>query len=319
MITIELMMKFLSRTRAATSRAATRRTSAALPSVRGSLMPPPPAASAPHGLAEQLDERGLLPGEVGDPAGAQCGGQHGLVVGPVGQLEQRVAVPLGDDADAGQLGRPVRGGVRDDDAQQPAGLPAAQLLDGAGRDHVAAGEDADGVAQPLDEVELVAGEDDRDALAALLEQRLGEGVDADRVEAGERLVEDEDLGPADERGGELDALLVAEGQLLHLVAPALAQAEPVDPLGGRVGRLGRAQPVQAGEVGDLLADLHLRVEPALLRHVADPAAGLEVQRAAVPAHLPGVGADQPHGDAHRGRLAGPVGRRRSRTSTRARR
>ena len=72
--------------------------------------------------------------------------------------------------------------------------------------------------------------------AALLEQRLGEGVDADRVEAGERLVEDEHLGPADQRGGELDALLVAQRQLLHRVAAALAQAEPARPTRRRRAR-----------------------------------------------------------------------------------
>ena len=44
-ITTELMMKFLSRKRAEISRPATSRTSAALPSMRGSLMPPPPAGS----------------------------------------------------------------------------------------------------------------------------------------------------------------------------------------------------------------------------------------------------------------------------------
>ena len=71
---------------------------------------------------------------------------------------------------------------------------------------------------------------------ALLEQRLGEGVDADRVQPGERLVEDEHLGPADQGGGELDALLVAQRQLLHRVAAALAQAQALDPLGGGTRR-----------------------------------------------------------------------------------
>ena len=202
---------------------------------------------------------------------------------------------------------PVRTGVGDDDPQQAAGLLAAQLLDAPGGDHPPAGEDADGVAEPLDEVELVAGEDDRDSAPGLLEQRLGERVDADRVQPGERLVEDQHLGPADQRGGQLHPLLVAERQLLHRVAAPLPQAEPVDPLarGPRGG--GAVQPVQPGEVGDLLADLHLRVEPALLRHVADAAADLLVQRPALPAHVAGVGADQPHGDAHRRRLAGAVG------------
>jgi hypothetical protein len=45
MITIELMMKFLSRRRAEISRAATSRTSAVLLNGRGSVMPPPPRGS----------------------------------------------------------------------------------------------------------------------------------------------------------------------------------------------------------------------------------------------------------------------------------
>ena len=98
----------------------------------------------------------------------------------------------------------------------------------AGHD-LAAGQDADGVAEPLDEVQLVAGEDDGHPAPALLQQRLGEGVDADRVEAGEGLVEDEHVGLADQGGGQLHALLVAQRQLLHPVAAALAQPEPLGP------------------------------------------------------------------------------------------
>ncbi len=232
------------------------------------------------------------------------------------ELEQRVAGPLGDDPDAGQPGGPVRRGIRDDDPQQPAGLPAAQLVDGAGGDHAAAGEDADRVAQPLDQVELVAGEDDGHALAGLLEQRLGEGVDADRVQPGERLVEDQHLGPADQRGGQLDPLLVAQRQLLDGVAAALAQAEPLDPLAGGPRGGGGVQPVQPGEVGDLLADLHLRVEPALLRHVADPAADRLVQRPALPAHLAGVGAARAPSRSASSSSCRRRWSRRSRTSTR---
>jgi hypothetical protein len=65
--------------------------------------------------------------------------------------------------------------------------------------------------------------------------------------------------------------------------------------------------VQPGEVRQLLADPHLRVEAALLRHVADPPADVVVQRAAAPAHLAGVRAGEAHSDPHRRRLAGAVG------------
>jgi hypothetical protein len=135
------------------------------------------------GLAEQLDERGLAPGEVGDPPGAQRRGEHRLVVGAVAELEQGVAGLLGHDAHARDGGGPAGPRVGYDDPQHPARLAAAQLLHGPGGDHAAAGEDADGVAQPLDEVELVAGEHDRHPGAALLEQRLGQRVDTDRVQA----------------------------------------------------------------------------------------------------------------------------------------
>jgi hypothetical protein len=123
----------------------------------------------------------------------------------------------------------------------------------------------------------VAGEDDGHALPGLAEERLGQGVDADRVEPGEGFVEDEDLGAADQRGGELDALLVAQRQLLHRVPATGAEPETLDPLVGRPACGTGVQTVQPGEVGDLLADLHLRVEPALLRHVSDPAAAGLVQ------------------------------------------
>ena len=64
-------------------------------------------------------------------------------------------------------------------------------------------------------------------------EHAAQHVDADRVEAGERLVEDEQLGVVHERGRELHALLVAERELLHAVARALGQPEPLDPAVGR--------------------------------------------------------------------------------------
>src|SRR5699024_10136301 len=107
--------------------------------------------------------------------------------------------------------------------------------------------------------------------------------------------------------GELDALLVAERELLHLVAESLGDAEPLRPLARRGACGGRVEPVEAREVVELLADLHLRVEAALLRHVADPAALRGVEGTAVAEHLAAVGDEDPEDDAHRRRLAGAVG------------
>src|SRR3712207_6880931 len=57
-------------------------------------------------------------------------------------------------------------------------------------------------------------------------------------------------------------LLVAQRQLLDRVAAALGETEPVGPVLGGAGGRGAVQSVQPSEVGQLLADPHLRVEAA---------------------------------------------------------
>ncbi len=106
-----------------------------------------------------------------------------------------------------------------------------------------------------------------------------------------------------ERGGELHPLLVAEGERLHAVAEPVGDPEALRPgPRGPVG-VGRARPVQAGEVGELVAHPHLRVQPALLGHVAEARAHLGVHGPALPAHLAAIGGEDPEHDAHRGGLA----------------
>ncbi len=73
------------------------------------------------------------------------------------------------------------------------GLPAAQFVDAAAGHHAAAAHDADPVADALDEFELVAGEDHRHACVAALAQHLAHHIDRDRIEPGERLVENQQL------------------------------------------------------------------------------------------------------------------------------
>ena len=92
----------------------------------------------------------------------------------------------------------------------------------------------------------MGGEHDRHAAQA--PAGAGQGVHADRIQAGERLVQDEHLGVVHQRGGQLDALLVAQGQLLDRVVAALGDAEP---LGQRVGRAGGGGPVQAVQSGQV--------------------------------------------------------------------
>ena len=119
----------------------------------------------------------------------------------------------------------------------------------------------------------MAGEHHRHAGVGVLAQDAAEDVDADGVEAGERLVEHQQLRVVHERGGELHALLVAERELLHPLAGALLQPEALDPAVGRGLGVRARDAVQPGEVDELVADAHLRVQAALLGHVAEPRAG----------------------------------------------
>ena len=68
----------------------------------------------------------------------------------------------------------------------------------------------------------------------LLEEHRLHRLDGDRIEAGERLVEDQQIRVVHERDGELHALLVPARQGLHLVVRPVAEPQPVEPtVGGR--------------------------------------------------------------------------------------
>ena len=122
-----------------------------------------------------------------------------------------------DDVEAGDVADPA--GVAVGDQPQPFGPAGAQLLDGALRDDPAGAEHDEPVAEPLDQVELVAGEEHGDAAGGLLAQqvrpssrpRSGRGPEngSSRISA---------CGSVEQRGDDLDPLLVAEAELLDPVA-----------------------------------------------------------------------------------------------------
>ncbi len=198
-------------------------------------------------------------------------------------------------------------GADDLDLEVLAARRRLQLLDPAGGHDPAPGDDDDVLADVLDQVELVAGEDDADPGRGPLADDLGHRRDADRVEARERLVEDQQLRVVDQRGRELDALLVAVRQLLELGLGAVGEAHPLEPVvrGGIRGLA--AQAVLLGEVAELLGDPHARVQAALLGHVPEAQPRVAVDRRTGPADLAAVRAGQAEDDAHRGGLAGAVG------------
>ena len=72
-------------------------------------------------------------------------------------------------------------------------------------------------------------------VARTADEHLAHDVDADGVEPAERLVEDEGDRVVDERGGELDALLVAERELLHAVVGPVGDADLLHPVARGAG------------------------------------------------------------------------------------
>ncbi len=166
----------------------------------------------------------------------------------------------------------------------------------------------DVLAEVLDEVELVAGEKDDPPTVDPLAQGVGQARDGDGVEAGEGLVEHDDLRLVDEGGRQLEPLLHPPGQFVGAVAPTVAQPELLEEGTSPRRRVRSGQAVQTREMDDLLPCGHRRIEAALLRHVAPRPAVAQVRDPLpIQADLTPVGGEYSEQDAHQGRLAGAVG------------
>ena len=149
-------------------------------------------------------------------------------------------------------------------------------------------------------------EDHAHAGGRALVEDLGHGGDPDGVEAGEGLVEDQELRVVDQRRGELHALLVAVGEVLQLGLGAIREPEPLQPGTAAGACVAPAEPVVLAEVRELLCHSHPGIQAALLGHVAEAQARLRIDGGAVPAHVAAIRGGQAEHAAHRGRLAGPV-------------
>ena len=132
----------------------------------------------------------------------------------------------------------------------------------------------------------------------------------DRVERAERLVHQHHRRVGRERAREADALALAAGELrgVALAVVALGQADEVEQLVDRARGSRCLRPAeQARHGGDVVRDRHVREEPDLLDHVADPAPELGlVELADAAAVDPDVAlgeVDEPVDELHRRRLA----------------
>ena len=161
------------------------------------------------------------------------------------------------------------GTAADLDPQDPGALH--QLLDGAGHDQPPGVDHHDVVADPLDVVEQVGGEQDRDAEGGQAADEVEHLLPAHRVEAGGGLVEQDQLGVGHQGLGQLGALAHAGREAADRPEPGLVEADQVEHVGGPLaGGLG-GQAGQLAEGGDQVGRGLVEGQAVVLGHV--PQAG----------------------------------------------
>ncbi len=172
--------------------------------------------------------------------------------------------------------------------------------------------DQDPVAEPLDVAHVVRREQQRRAvLATLGDEELAQPLLGQHVQADRRLVEDHQVRAVQQRGRDLGAHALPQGQLPHRRGQELPHLQHLDELGGPDALVGGGQGVDRGQDRERLP--HRQVPPqlrALPEHHTDPAG----EHAALLQRVQPHGRDpaaRGHEDADQhldgGRLPGPVG------------
>ena len=152
-----------------------------------------------------------------------------------------------------------------------AGLGAAELVDAPDVDQSSAQDDARAVAELGRLVEVVRGEQDRRALGLQAADELPELAAGLGVEPGGGLVEEEQLGAADDAEGHVDPSPLAARELRHPGPRLRLEADRRDHLVD-VARVGK----EPGEVGQLLAHGVVARLRRRLQHDAEPGLPVEV-------------------------------------------
>ena len=241
------------------------------------------------------------------------GGSGGWVTGcrRISGMPLRSLVAHGIHDAIGHVGAIVHLGQLCEDAfERRLAHEFAKALDGVVGHHFAAAQDQDGGTDLFDHLEHVGTVQDDFAAAGKRAQQSAQHERGGDVQAGEGLVEDEDFGIVQQRGGEENLLAHAlgvrrEGRVA--VVPESEGAEEFVHLGIEDAARHAAKPAHQLEI---LAAGEVRVEVGLLRHVADaPLEGGEVliHAAAAVEDLAFGRLDQAGQHLHRGALAGSVG------------
>src|ERR1700738_4151750 len=104
----------------------------------------------------------------------------------------------------------------------------AEVVDRPAGHEVTALDDHHPVTDPLDELQLVTGEQNRSAGGRTLAENVAHGVNRVRVEAREGFIEYEQKRIEYQRRSQLDALLIAVAQLLKLIFRTGLEAESLE-------------------------------------------------------------------------------------------
>ena len=187
----------------------------------------------------------------------------GMKLARAGSLARR-AVPFGRQTPKGQLNRGRRRVLE-------------ELLDRRRLRRAVVGEpafaDADAAAGGGDHVGAVGGDDDRGAGLAGLGQQLEEDLAAGRVEAVERLVGEQHRERPHQAERDRGLLPHAVAEFAGQRVLPLGEAEPLEQEADP--RLGVLDPVQGGDVAEVLAEAEVFVEDRRVGDVGEGAAGLD--------------------------------------------
>ncbi|CCH16009.1 Protein of unknown function [Micromonospora lupini str. Lupac 08] len=257
----------------------------------------------------QLDRAQLQPGVVesaqhlGNGGGALVDVEaQTALVGGLQLVDVRLAVE--------RLGGLRGGGQVETDKHDVAGDLPLELRWGALGDDLAVVHDRDPVAERVGLVEVVRGDEDGHAVAAQSPDLVPHVGAALRVEAGGRLVQEDDLRLVDDAERDLDAPTLAAGVGLALAVGVLGELEGLQRADGALLRVGLADAVHPGVQDQFLAGGGLVPGAAALRDVADATPHLRRVLAQVGAGDGGLAAvrlDERGEHPQRGGLAGAVG------------
>ena len=166
------------------------------------------------------------------------------------------------------------------------------------------------VAQLLRLIHVVGRDDERHAGLLEPEQLVPQHVAGLRVEAGGRLVEQQQVGVVDQAAGDREAALHAAGQVLDLRLRLLGDLRELQQLLRALAAGGTVDAEVAAVDVEVVEHVELVVERVLLRAHAEPATDRRAVGGGVHAEDPQLaGAHRAHrrDHPHRARLAGTVG------------